>query len=68
MITTIIFDFAGVVSSEKMNGWRRIADKFNLDLELTKKNYYEHVEEFGHGGPGSTDTVGVVESVSLMYQ
>lgn len=54
MITTIIFDFAGVVSTEQLGGWKKISDKFGLDHEKIKERYYTHVEEYGRGGTGST--------------
>jgi len=55
MITTILFDFMGVVSTEQFKGWKKIADKFGLDPEVIKKRYYTHVQEYGRGGAGSTE-------------
>lgn len=54
MITTIIFDFAGVVSTEQFGGWKKISDKFGLKPDKVKEYYYAHVEEYGRGGVGST--------------
>lgn len=55
MIKNIIFDFAGVISTEQFGGWKRIADKFGLDSTTTKERYYNNVEEYGRGGAGSTE-------------
>lgn len=55
MITTIIFDFAGVVSTEQLGGWKKISDKFGLNPEKVKERYYAHVEEYGRGGTTSTE-------------
>ena len=55
MIKTIIFDFAGVVSTEQLTGWKKIAEKFGLDPEVTKERYYQNIDEYGRGGSDSTE-------------